>query len=123
VTVTLFLEIGSLSPYFKYRRAASDHDRIQLFLSSRDVFEISRLQHLTIVFDHLCDIDGIMTTVLRSIVIDVTGVFIFVRYVPQPGAMCEILTGTRVDPDLAILNVAGDLGTMQLPPIDLVGRS
>jgi len=55
------------------RGPAVDHHRIQHLLRAPPVYKIASLQHLAVVPDHLGDINRIVATVFRSVIVYVAG--------------------------------------------------
>ena len=66
--------------------SAVDHDDVQFFLRIGLVAEVFAFQHLTLIGDHLSDMSRVMTTIFRTIVVDLAHVHILTRIESQPGA-------------------------------------
>ena len=82
--------------------------------------EVTRLEHFTRIANHLFDIDRVVLTVVRTVVIDGANIRLLVGYFFQPWASCQRIAGDRAYPDLAIANILEYVRTMVFPPVDLV---
>ena len=69
---------GRLRP-FAGRWPAIDHDRIQLLLGAIQILKVTLLEHLTVVANHLCNVDRIVPTVFRTVVVNIAREFLAVR--------------------------------------------
>jgi len=99
-------------------RSAVDHYYVQLFLSASWINKVTLLEHFAVVANHLSDIDRIVPTVFRAVVIDIAREFLAVWRLLQPGTTSKIFTGFGIDPDFLILDVARDIGSVGFPPVD-----
>lgn len=88
-------------------------------MSVPKINKVTMLKHLTVVANHLSDIDRIVPAVFGADVIDIAAELPAVRRLPQPGTTSEILIGCGVNPELLILDVARYVRSVCLPPIDL----
>lgn len=88
------------------------------------VLSVTRLEHLTVVLQHLLNGNRVVPAVLRTIVINTTDVLILFGQLAQPRAAFHCPSGYRAYPDFAIADVAKNARPVSFPPIDFaVGRS
>ena len=80
------------------------------------------LEHFAVVANHLSDVDRIVPAVFWALVIDVAGEFLAIRRHLQPGATSKILAGCGIDPYFSALDVASNIGSVSLPPVNLFRR-
>lgn len=102
------------------RRSTISHDRVEFSLSALQVFEIPALQHLAVVPDHILDPNRIVFAVVGAIGINTAYILRLARQFSQPRASLHFLACDGADPDLSIPDVRGDIGTMDLPPLNFV---
>lgn len=86
------------------------------------MLEITFFQHFAFVANHLHNVYGIVSTVIRTIVIDGALVPSLTGFPFQPGTMFESLAGRRIHPDFAVPDKFGNIGSMGFPFFDFFGR-
>lgn len=66
--------------------SAVTHDDVQSLLRIDLVTKIFTFQHLALICDHLSDMSRVVTTIFRTIMVDLAHVLTISRIEPQPGA-------------------------------------
>jgi hypothetical protein len=70
--------------------------------------------------NHLGDINRIVATIFRTVVVYVASVFLAFRRPSQPRTPRKILTGCRIHPDFLTLDITKNVGSMDFPPVDFI---
>lgn len=104
------------------RRPAVNHYRVQFLLRLFQVQKVAPLEHFTVITHHLCDVDWIVTTVFRAVLVDFTKERPAMGRLMQPGASRKIVASRGVNPDPPTVNVAKNIRPMIFPPVDLFRR-
>jgi hypothetical protein len=71
--------------------------------------------------NHLGNINRIVATVFRAVVVYVASVFLAFRGLSQPRASRKIFAGGRIHPDFLTLDITKNVGPMGRPPVNLIG--